>query len=445
MRVLIGIALAACCCCDRAAAVLALDPSLRISQYAHGVDGARRCLQGSHQLDRADARGICGSAPSSVCFASTESDTCSGSRRQASTPQHQYPQRVCRQRRPSVDRHTARAGKLEGRDADPSPGGDGTVGSMLEDRDGTVWAGTRAPPPGKLCAFGGMACSATARRGSSASGPARYTRTAPATSGSGPRPHYGGGNLARPRYPLVNFESSHGIVEMDEGALVIAERDKLRQLVGEGSLSTTPWINRLNTQFAHMLRDRDGALWIGTLDRGLIRVHRDRVDLFSRADGLSSNYVRGLLEDREGNIWVATDNGLDRFRHGGHDDFGEPRVVGRHALVGAAGQRRQRLGGHGERIEPLEGRADHAVRRDGRPLPQDLAGPARRVVTDAGLPHDLIQSLFEDHRQRIWVSTHRGVVVFEHGRFSPVDGLPSVCRHSPEMPRATSGSARTRR
>ena len=64
-----------------------------------------------------------------------------------------------------------------------------------------------------------------------------------------------------------------------------------------------------------MLRDRDGALWIGTFDRGLIRVHQDRVDLFSRADGLSSNYVRGLFEDREGNIWVATDNGLDRFRH----------------------------------------------------------------------------------------------------------------------------------
>ena len=47
------------------------------------------------------------------------------------------------------------------------------------------------------------------------------------------------------------------------------------------------------------------------------------------------------------------------------------------------------------------------------------------MVTDAGLPHDLIQSLFEDYRQRIWVSTHRGVVVFEHGRFSPIDGLPS--------------------
>ena len=45
------------------------------------------------------------------------------------------------------------------------------------------------------------------------------------------------------------------------------------------------------------------------------------------------------------------------------------------------------------------------------------------MVTDAGLPHDLIQSLFEDHRQRIWVSTHRGVVVFERGRFSPIDGL----------------------
>ena len=35
---------------------------------------------------------------------------------------------------------------------------------------------------------------------------------------------------------------------------------------------------------------------------------------YTRLDGLSGNTVTSLFEDREGNIWVATNNGLDRFR-----------------------------------------------------------------------------------------------------------------------------------
>ena len=430
MRLLIGVALAALLLLRSGTAVLALDPSLRDQPVrAHRVDGARRCVQGSHQLDRADARrlSVARHAVRSASLRRSQTRALAAAGRPA-PPQHQYPQRVCRQRRPPVDRHTARAGKLEGRHADPSPGGDGT-GRFDARGSRRHGLGRHAVPSAgqAVCLSQGWRAVLRRRRGSSAPGPARCTRTAPAISGSGretalwrwkPGPSK--------RYPLVNFESSHGIVETDEGALVIAERDKLRQLVGEKVVEYQPWINRLNTQFAHMLRDRDGALWIGTFDRGLIRVHQDRVDLFSRADGLSSNYVRGLFEDREGNIWVATDNGLDRFRH-----TAVTTISANHGLsegtpwsVLPASDGSVWVGTVSGLNRLKDGRIT-LYRRDGRPLPQDLAGPARRVVNDAGLPHDLIQSLFEDHRQRIWVSTHRGVVVFEHGRFSPIDGLPS--------------------
>ena len=73
--------------------------------------------------------------------------------------------------------------------------------------------------------------------------------------------------------------------------VLIAERDKLRQLVGERVVEY-----HLDQPLEHPVRAHAPGsrwrLWIGTFDRGLIRVHRDRVDLFSRADGLSSNYVR---------------------------------------------------------------------------------------------------------------------------------------------------------
>ena len=429
MRLLIGSALAVLLMLRSVSPALALDPSLRISQYAHTAWTVR-------DGDFKDPISSIAQTPDGYLWLGTQFGLL-----RFDGVRHVLWQPPGGQRLPSINIRSVFAatdgrlwigtqlGLASWKDGTLTlhPEVTGQVGSMLEDRNGTVWAGTRYPPPGKLCAFrmDGVQC-----YGEKGQFGARATSVYEDRAGN----LWVGSETAlwrwspgpANRYPLVNFESSHGIVETDQGALVIAERDKLRQLVGGKVVEYHPWINRLNTQFAHMLRDRDGTLWIGTLDRGLIRVHRDRVDLFSRADGLSSNYVRGLIEDHEGNIWIATDNGLDRFRH-----TAVTTISGNHGL--SAGTPWSVLPasdgsvwvGTVTGLNRLKDGRITLFKRDGRRVPQDPAGPARRVISDAGLPHDLIQSLFEDYRQRIWVSTHRGVVVFEGDRFSPIDGLSS--------------------
>ena len=77
------------------------------------------------------------------------------------------------------------------------------------------------------------------------------------------------------------------------------------------------------------LIDRKGSLWIGSRGDGLRRVPNParirghvveqfgpEAEQFTEADGLLSNVVWDLLEDREGNIWVSSDRGLERFREG---------------------------------------------------------------------------------------------------------------------------------
>jgi PAS domain S-box-containing protein len=69
--------------------------------------------------------------------------------------------------------------------------------------------------------------------------------------------------------------------------------------------------------------DRDGVLWTG--NDGLSRLSfpdglRDHNPMYvterlTEAPGLSNSAVETILEDREGNIWVGTKGGLDRFRH----------------------------------------------------------------------------------------------------------------------------------
>jgi signal transduction histidine kinase/ligand-binding sensor domain-containing protein len=73
--------------------------------------------------------------------------------------------------------------------------------------------------------------------------------------------------------------------------------------------------------------DRNGNLWMATDSSGVIRVphperlrdrpiseRRDAVQKFTAKDGLSADNCTPVLEDREGNIWVATRDGLDQFR-----------------------------------------------------------------------------------------------------------------------------------
>jgi signal transduction histidine kinase/ligand-binding sensor domain-containing protein len=76
--------------------------------------------------------------------------------------------------------------------------------------------------------------------------------------------------------------------------------------------------------------DRDGSLWmIGSFAEGIKRVRfpeklekrklaRDSRELesFSSRDGLTDNTTGNILEDREGNIWVSSTKGLDRFSRG---------------------------------------------------------------------------------------------------------------------------------
>jgi signal transduction histidine kinase/ligand-binding sensor domain-containing protein len=81
-----------------------------------------------------------------------------------------------------------------------------------------------------------------------------------------------------------------------------------------------------------ILFDRDGAMWIAGY--GLSRVafpkriglrpvsqHTSGIETFTQKQGLTGNIVETLLEDREGNIWVGTDGGLERFRYRNLDWF----------------------------------------------------------------------------------------------------------------------------
>src|ERR1019366_1812487 len=58
--------------------------------------------------------------------------------------------------------------------------------------------------------------------------------------------------------------------------------------------------------------DREGDIWIGTRN-GLNRLHNGAIKVYTTHDGLPSNTIPAILSDREGSLWIATRQGLCRW------------------------------------------------------------------------------------------------------------------------------------
>ena len=83
---------------------------------------------------------------------------------------------------------------------------------------------------------------------------------------------------------------------------------------GQWKPLVTPTFDSSTLEVGTLFLDRNGDLWVGTIGKGIYRIHDDQIDHFDSSNGLSGDSVNGFLQDREGNIWVATSSGIDSFR-----------------------------------------------------------------------------------------------------------------------------------
>ncbi len=85
---------------------------------------------------------------------------------------------------------------------------------------------------------------------------------------------------------------------------------KLNETGGEFQLEFVPLGESLvdwgGVYVRRIIKDRRGALWVGTHANGLFRLQADgKIERFTTANGLPNNSVTSLLEDRDGRIWAG--------------------------------------------------------------------------------------------------------------------------------------------
>ncbi|WP_035354653.1 sensor histidine kinase [Edaphobacter aggregans] len=127
---------------------------------------------------------------------------------------------------------------------------------------------------------------------------------------------------------LLRFDTRS--MELKSRDLETTERSSKDQISGclacAGFGNTSAILQRADlgqNQIRTAIRDHDGNVWIATKEGGVLRIPRrsngssdvpSEVDRLTARDGLSNDSVWDIFEDREHNLWIATQNGLNRLR-----------------------------------------------------------------------------------------------------------------------------------
>jgi diguanylate cyclase (GGDEF)-like protein len=193
-----------------------------------------------------------------------------------------------------LDPRTGQVQRFEHDPADPYSLSANGVTSLLGDPDGTLWVGT----------YGGG-----------------LNRLEPGTHRFHHYRHQSGdrSSLSSDRVLIVMRESAGDLwVGTEDGGL-----NRLDQSTGSFiSYRHDPDdATSLSSDSAwELVETRDGAFWIGTMGGGLNRwdradrrVGRPRFTRYTKADGLVSDTIHGILEAADGALWLSSNRGLTRF------------------------------------------------------------------------------------------------------------------------------------
>jgi len=159
-----------------------------------------------------------------------------------------------------------------------------------------------------------------------------------------------------------------------------------------------------------LMESSTGDMWVGSWPAGLTRVQDGKVTAFTKADGVPG-LVTALAEDRSGNIWVGSHNGVRIFSHG--------RLIVPHGIP-------EEKFPVVQVIHPMQDGAMMLGTPKGIYI---LDGPHSHWMTaHDGLASDDVRVILEDRSGDTWVGGYGGLTRIHNGvmtRWTEAEGLPS--------------------
>ena len=231
----------------------------------------------------------------------------------------------------------------------------------------------------------------------------------------------------------------HRLCEDREGNLWIGT-DKGLNLFRDEKFADAGKIAGLeNIRIKSLFEDREGSLWIGTIGNGLHRLRDGKFTPFGVQEGLLSENIYGIFadslnrvwvnsvnrglnlyennrftpikiagkfaestvyEDRTGNFWFGTGDGLTELRDGKFRKFAL-----QHGLNGQVSVIHQTRNGD----LWLGSRAGLWILNGGR---------LKKITAEDGFQSGNVKLIYEDQSRRVWISTNDGLFFYKNGKFT---------------------------
>ena len=278
---------------------------------------------------------------------------------------------------------------------------------LLEDREGTVWVSGGAVPAGKLCAIRNSSVQCFGDDGSLGRAVFNLYEDSKGNLWAGVKEGLWRWKPGPPKfYPLTGEpDGIQCFGEDNDGTLLVGWNGAIHRFV-DGKNEVYPIPGRLGQiRPRRILRDRDGSLWIGTFNEGVVHVHQGKTDVFGFSQGLSGEGANELFEDREGSVWVASGNGLDRFRDFAISTFSVNQGLSSPRIRSVLADRNGGI---------------WLATPDGLNRWNNGQVSILNDKTDRFIP----TSLFQDSTGRIWVSTPFGFGYLRDDRFVSISEVP---------------------
>lgn len=151
-----------------------------------------------------------------------------------------------------------------------------------------------------------------------------------------------------------------------------------------------------------------GEIFANNGESGILLLNPDSGKVkttYSRKNGLLSNNVYGLLQDREGNIWIAQSGGVSKLRYNykAFENYTAHSVMGEKPVLssGAVNTVFLPVG------ETIPGR--FWIGTEEGVTVVDMNGNSRFLTQADGLASDWVNGISSDDRGRVWLATTQGV------------------------------------
>lgn len=204
--------------------------------------------------------------------------------------------------------------------------------------------------------------------------------------------------LAQADFNPVCFESADGsvLIARQTGRILKYKEGKTRFFGAESGFPSETQVNFIN-------EDRDGNLWFGT-NNGLLKYVNNRFEGYPAEAGLSDKFIISFFEDRENSLWFGTSlGGLNRLSR---------RIIS--VLTTADGLA-------GNSVYPIYEARDGAVWVGASGVTRIKDNEFTRFTTEKDGVFADITAIAEDAEGNLWLGTSGGIGVLRDGKFTALN------------------------